>query len=393
VNLASGLPLVTIVTPSLNQGRYLATAIESVLAQDYPHVEHLIFDGGSTDGTAAVAARYSRRSLFVQEADRGQSHAINRGLRSARGEIVQWLNADDWLEPGAIGAVVEAFRRAPEAAAVYGHGRAADAEGRPLGAPYRAPVPFDLRRLLDVCDTLAQPSCFLRRDAVLAVGGLDESLHWSMDWDLYLRLAFRFRFVPVDRELATWREYPGTKTRSGGWRRFRELVRVLRRHGDRRYPPGYFLYLAQTVEYQAAAAAERRWSGFAGRPLAALEGAARRAQQRIWKATMQWFPDGWVAPRLDLLLARAPGRLRLRGELPPLPELCPGQRLFISERGRTLATCALEPGPFERWIDPAPGDGPVRLEIRARRSFVPGRHRGTPDDRRLAYRLDAVDWA
>lgn len=392
MTLASGSPLVTIVTPSLNQGRYLATAIESVLAQDYPHVEHLIFDAGSTDETAAVAARYSGRSTFVQAADRGQSHAINRGLRCARGEIVQWLNADDWLEPGAIGAVVEAFRRAPDAAAVYGHGRVADGEGRPAGAPYRAPLPFDLRRLLCVCDTLAQPSCFLRRDAVLAVGGLDETLHWAMDWDLYLRLACRFRFVPVDRELATWREYSGTKTRSGGWRRFRELVRVLRRHGVRRYPPAYFLYLAQTVEFRAAAAAERRGAGSPRRTLGAIEGAARRVQQRIWKATMQWYPDGWVAPRLELLLAREPGRVRLRGELPPFPELCTGQRLIVSEGGKLLAACALDPGPFERWIDPAPGDGPVSLEIRARRSFVPGRRRATPDDRRLAYRLHAVDW-
>jgi glycosyltransferase involved in cell wall biosynthesis len=392
VTLETGPPLVTIVTPSLNQGRYLATAIESVLGQDYPHVEYLVFDGGSTDETAAVVARYPGRLTFVQETDRGQSHAINKGLRGARGEIFQWLNADDWLEPGAIGAVVEAFRRVPEAAVVYGHGSAADADGRPLGQRFRAPIPFDLRRLLFVCDTLAQPSCFLRRDAALAAGGLDETLHWAMDWDLYLRLALRFRFVPVDRALAVWREYPGTKTRSGGWRRFRELVRVLRRHGDRRFPPAYFLYLAQTVEFLAAAAAERRRPGSPSRALRALEGAGRRIQGRIWKATMQWYADGWVAPRLELLLARQPGRLRVRGALPPLPGLFPGQRLRVFEGGRSIATFGLDSGPFERWIDPAPGDGPVRLEIRAERSFVPGRRRATPDDRRLAYQLHGVDW-
>ncbi|MFN7942969.1 MAG: glycosyltransferase family 2 protein [Thermoanaerobaculia bacterium] len=385
-------PWVTIVTPSLNQGRYLGDAIASVVAQDYPHLEYLIFDAGSHDETAAVAARHAGRLTFVQEPDRGQSHAINKGFARARGEIVQWLNADDRLEPGAVAAVVEAFRRAPAAAAVHGHGYAVDAGGQPLGASYRAPQPFDLRRLVRVCDTLAQPCVFLRRAAVLEVGGLDESLHWSMDWDLYLRLAFRFPFAPVDRTLAAWRDSPDTKTRSGGVRRFRELARVLRRHGGRRFPPAYLLYLAQTIEFAAGGAARERRAAVARRLLATVERAAVGVQRSIWKRTLQWFSDGWAGPRLDLLLARQSGHLRLRGDLPPLPELCPGQRLTVRERGRTLATSELAPGPFELRVTPAPGEGPVALEIRARRSFVPGRRRAAPDDRRIAFRLDAVDW-
>jgi glycosyltransferase involved in cell wall biosynthesis len=377
----SSSPLVTIVTPSLDQGRFLADAIESVLGQDYPHVEYLILDGGSTDESAAVAARYAGRLTFVQEPDRGQSHAINKGFARARGEIVQWLNADDWLAAGAIRAAVEAFRRAPAAAAVYGHGHPVDVAGRPSGEAFRAPARFELRRMRRVCDTLAQPSVFLRRAAVLEVGGLDEGLHWSMDWDLYLRLGSRFAFVPVDRELAVWRDHLESKTRSGAWRRFRELARVARRHTGLRFPPAFFLYLAQTVEYLALARGEPR-----------LARAARALQWRIWKRTMQWYPDGWVGPRLDLELAREPGRLRLSGELPPHAELCPGQRLTVLEGGRIVAGLDLGPGRFEHTVEPAPGEGPVRLALQARRSFVPGLRCEAPDDRWLAYRLHEVAW-
>ncbi len=245
--------------------------------------------------------------------------------------------------------MVEAFQRAPAAAAVYGHGHAVDAAGRSAGEAFRAPVRFDLRRMRRVCDTLAQPSVFLRRAAVLEVGGLDEGLHWSMDWDLYLRLGSRFAFVPVDRELAVWRDHPESKTRSGAWRRFRELARVARRHTGQRFPPAYFTYLAQTVEYLALARARRAEPRLAR--------AARALQGRIWKRTMQWYPDGWVGPRLDLELAREPGRLRLSGELPHRPELCPGQRLTVCEGGRIVARLALDPGRFEHTFEPAPGDG------------------------------------
>ena len=107
---------------------------------------------------------------------------------------------------------------------------------------------------------------------------------------------------------------------------------------------------------------------------------------------MQWYPDGWVGPRLDLELAREPGRLRLSGELPPHPELCPGQRLTVFDGRRIVASLELGPGRFEHTVEPAPGEGPVRLALRARRSFVPGPRREAPDDRSLAFRLHEVAW-
>src|SRR5258706_10560429 len=95
-------PLVTVVTPSLNQGHFIRATIESVLSQDYPHLEYIIMDGGSTDETAAVAAEYGTRLKWISEKDRGQSHAINKGFRMAKGDIVSWLNSDDLILPGAV---------------------------------------------------------------------------------------------------------------------------------------------------------------------------------------------------------------------------------------------------------------------------------------------------
>src|SRR5579872_2956802 len=113
-------PLVTIVTPSYNQGRFIRATIESVLTQDYPNIEYIIMDGASTDETADVVRPYLDRLTFVSEPDRGQSHAINKGFARARGEIVAWLNSDDLFLPGAVRRAVEAFRAAPQSGVVYG---------------------------------------------------------------------------------------------------------------------------------------------------------------------------------------------------------------------------------------------------------------------------------
>src|SRR3981081_4557960 len=112
------LPLVTVVTPAYNQGRFIAATIESVLSQDYPNVEYLIIDGASTDETAAVVKRYEDRLTFVSEPDRGQSDAINKGFRRARGRYVAWLNSDDIFLPGAITQAVAALRAHPDAGGV-----------------------------------------------------------------------------------------------------------------------------------------------------------------------------------------------------------------------------------------------------------------------------------
>src|ERR1035437_4109096 len=122
-------PLVTIVTPSYNQGHFIRATIESVLSQDYPHVEYIIMDGGSTDQTASVVKDYASRLTFISEKDRGQSHAINKGFQMARGSFLAWLNSDDLYLPGSVRTAAEAFGRNPLAGAIYGEGNLIDHSG------------------------------------------------------------------------------------------------------------------------------------------------------------------------------------------------------------------------------------------------------------------------
>ncbi|MGA1997178.1 MAG: glycosyltransferase family 2 protein, partial [Bryobacteraceae bacterium] len=184
-------PLVTIVTPSLNQGEFIRATIESVLAQDYPRIEYLIMDGGSTDQTASVAAEYSTRLTWISETDRGQSHAINKGFLRARGDIVAWLNSDDLLLPGAVAAAVAQFQQAGPAGAVYGEGYLMDRSGLSRRR-FPATERFNLWKLTYLSDYILQPAAFFRRPALEEVGWLDESLHYAMDWDLLIRLGKKF---------------------------------------------------------------------------------------------------------------------------------------------------------------------------------------------------------
>src|SRR5262249_22283686 len=154
--------------------------------QDYPHIEHIVIDGASRDGTLEILASYPGLR-WTSEPDAGQTQAINRGFRAASGEILAWLNADDLLLPDAISAVVETFQADPAAMLVYGDGDLIDASGRPL-QPFRFTEPFTLRRLIEVHDYILQPAAFVRRPALEAVDFLDESLTWCMDWDLWIRI-------------------------------------------------------------------------------------------------------------------------------------------------------------------------------------------------------------
>jgi glycosyltransferase involved in cell wall biosynthesis len=218
-----------VVTPSYNQGGFIRETLESVLAQDYPHIEHLVIDGGSTDETAAVVAEYSGRLSWISEPDRGQSDAINKGFRRARGDIVCWLNSDDVLMPLAVSKAVAEFERDADLKAVYGDAYRIDRQGEVIGEFPKAGPP-NLWKLVYHSDYISQPTVFLRRRALDEVGYLDESLHWGMDWDLFIRLGKQGRIAYIRQLLASQREYDDTKTASGGFRRFRELVRIMRRH-------------------------------------------------------------------------------------------------------------------------------------------------------------------
>jgi glycosyltransferase involved in cell wall biosynthesis len=229
------LPLVSVVTPSLNQGRYLDATIRSVLEQDYPNVEHVVVDGGSTDETLDVLRRYEH-VRWVSEPDRGQSHALNKGFALAGGAILGWINADDVYLPGAISACVDTLR-STDAALVHGGWSQMDESGALLREV--PPVPFDYRLQLEVRNGVSQPGSFFTREAFDAVGGIDESYRYAMDYELWLRIGARYDVRQVDRILAAYRLHPGSKTvaeTEGFWP---ETWRAARSHGARRRSPLY----------------------------------------------------------------------------------------------------------------------------------------------------------
>ena len=231
----TGLPLVSIVTPSLNQGRYLEEAIESVRDQDYPHIEHIVVDGGSTDETLAVLARQEHLT-WLSEPDAGQAAAINKGFRMARGEIYTWLNADDYLLPGAVSAAVEALEET-HSSLVHGGWRRVEEDGTTIRDV--APVAFDLERQLNVANAVCQPGAFFTRDAYWAVGGVDESYRYAMDYELWLKLGARFPVSHVDRVQAAYRYHPTSKSIAEYEFFGPETLRASRRHGGRYLSPMY----------------------------------------------------------------------------------------------------------------------------------------------------------
>lgn len=221
-------PLVSIVTPSYNMAAYLSQTIDSVLAQDYPRIEYLVMDGGSTDGTLAILDRYQDRLRYVSGPDRGAADAINRGFARSRGEILAWLNADDTYLPGAVSAVVRALEANSDAAVVYGEGSWIDTHGATLG---RYPTrPFEPALLAAEC-FICQPACFLRRSAWEAAGGLDTTLQVTFDYDLWIRIAASGRpFVHLPHSLAASRMHSDNKTLGSRGAGFRESFRTLQRH-------------------------------------------------------------------------------------------------------------------------------------------------------------------
>lgn len=225
------LPLVSVITPSFNQGNFIRETIESVLQQDYPNVEHIVIDGGSTDGTLAILQQYSQlgeRFRFVSEPDRGQSHAINKGLAMARGEIIGWLNSDDTYLPGAIRKAVHTLQQHPDWAMVHGKGYIINDRGHVI-RPYQV-EPVDYKRLYSGCP-VCQPTAFIRKQVFQQVGGVEEELQFCMDYDLWIRISKHYHIGLIDDFLANFRLYETSKSGSK-WKSVGvpEVLRTVSKH-------------------------------------------------------------------------------------------------------------------------------------------------------------------
>jgi len=207
-------PKISIITPSFNQSQFLEETILSVVNQAYPNLEYIIMDGGSTDGSVEIIKKYAHRLTYWEsEPDHGQSHAINKGFKRATGELAAWLNSDDLLTPGALQEAAEIYNEDPSLGFIHGISELIDENGNSQNKHFGSE--FDLiENLITSQNTVAQQSTFINRQCLESIGFLDESLHMSMDWDLWLRLGARYssRFVP--KVWSKTRHWPMTKTKT-----------------------------------------------------------------------------------------------------------------------------------------------------------------------------------
>jgi glycosyltransferase involved in cell wall biosynthesis len=221
----SDLPLVSVVTPSYNQARFLEAALRSVLDQDYPNIEYLVVDGASTDGSVDIIRRYADRlTWWVSEKDSGQSEALNKGLRRARGEIIGWLNSDDVYLPGAVSAAVAAFCSTPDAALVYGDALAIDKDGKSFNIMHAHQYSLvDLMMFKIIC----QPAAFMRRSVLKQVNYLNPAYHLLMDNLLWMNMARIAPLVYVPQAWAAARYHDQAKNRTAGAAYGREAKKLI----------------------------------------------------------------------------------------------------------------------------------------------------------------------
>ena len=215
------------VTPSFNQAEFLEQTIQSVLGQCYENLEYLILDGGSTDGSFEIIKKYDDRLKFwVSEKDGGQAEAINRGFSLATGDILCWINSDDFFLPGTLAAVADEFLSGHDL--IYGGCISFSDKGK--RCLINRPPEYDME-LLHLVDYIVQPSSFWTRDLWLKTGPLNESLHFTFDWEWFLRASKNCNFKKTDKILSAYRFHPQHKTSTGGVRRDKEILNVIEKNG------------------------------------------------------------------------------------------------------------------------------------------------------------------
>lgn len=205
-------PKITVVTPSYNQGRFIEETIRSVIDQDYPNLEHIVMDGGSTDETTAILERYSDHlAYWTSEPDEGQTDALIKGFDRATGDVLCWLNSDDLFEPGTLRFVGELFSQRPDVRFLYGDSTWVDPDNRYL----KPKKEHAYNRFIWLHDHnfFPQPSCFWRRDLYEEVGGLDKRFDLAMDADLFIRFAETTKPIHVRRTFSRMRSYPEQKNK------------------------------------------------------------------------------------------------------------------------------------------------------------------------------------
>jgi GT2 family glycosyltransferase len=281
--------LVSVVIPCFNLAHFLPDAIESVLAQTYPEVEIVVVDDGSTDNTAAVVARYPT-VRYIRQENAGVAAARNTGLRSTNGDLLTFLDADDFLSLDALAVGVRALQDHPEAAFVFGYATFLMEDGTEPSVPYRPTFANDYyARLLAGCPIVAPGSVMVRRSVLSVVGPFDPQLHHLEDYDLYYRVARAFPIHCHGHTVVTYRRHGTNATSSGGRAALRDAMTVLaRQHESVRHDPALRQAYRRGRDY---------WAGHLGM-LVVRDVQAEVARDRWWPAArdgmtlLRWWPRG-----------------------------------------------------------------------------------------------------
>lgn len=239
-------PLVTVVTPSYNQGEFIEETIKSVLSQTYKNVQYIVVDGGSTDRTMEVVDKYKDEiDIVIHEKDKGQSDAINKGFKLAQGKLVGWLNSDDIFYPECVDMIVKLYQKKPDGSIYYNANCNRIDRDSSLIKTWTNKIP-DKNYLLKVKYDVIQPGSFYRRDLVKSVNYLDESIHYCMDLDLWLKL---LQLAPIhyieEPPLAAFRVWETSKTTNDKPEFIKNIRQVLLKHGT----PIYASTLLKTYWY------------------------------------------------------------------------------------------------------------------------------------------------
>ncbi len=434
-------PRITVVTPSFNQARVIGETIASVRTQDYPNLEHIIVDGGSTDGTREILARTPNLQVIC-EPDHGQADAINKGFRQATGDIFSFLNSDDTLAPGALRRVADEFAAAPHCQVVMGRCCFMDEHSRPTGIEH--PCFFTShRRVLEIWKGhgIPQPSVFWTRAAWERCGPMNTTLWCAwIDYDFFCRLSRAHSFQVVDQVLSNYRLHPESKTGGsseeqrlaesigisrkywGPWYRPRHLALAfsLARHRFNRFGRARNCLLA--ARQYATAGHWTRAAVFIGlgcalAPVVSLRYALyamphNRSIRALRRLVLQCgrgrptpftsvyanyhdlWTDQWAGPKLTLVrnASTAPQTLLIRG-VADIDLLGEALRLRIGVAGHVLEeSCVRQNGPFEFRVPLPPGiePGPVAIEINANTSFVINNILRNGDTRPLAWKVAEI---
>lgn len=265
------LPLISIVTPSFNQARYLEATLQSVLSQDYPRLEYIVIDGGSTDASVDILRRYDAQlAYWVSEPDHGQTEAINKGMQRAHGQVLAYLNSDDCYLSGALRAVAAFLDKRPEIGLAYGDCQVIGPKGELLGSLPRRP--FNLKRMTQRGEFIPQPAAFWRRSTLEVAGPFDERLQYAMDYDFFIRAGRAAPVARLPQTLAAFRLHAGSKTVASDERHWRESMRVSEQHGLRPWHAWYWLRRLRHYGARAMPASTRHWLA---RRLGRVQGAHR----------------------------------------------------------------------------------------------------------------------